>query len=101
MKDFDIGKKEQFSENWFLAVQDRNYNTSSLCHYNTLVDELKTICRLNDLRNRIVHQASLDVYTLEAILIEEQEVNDLMENINKIVHAIIGVVKSKIQEKES
>ncbi|WP_369524483.1 HEPN domain-containing protein [Dubosiella newyorkensis] len=125
MEDFKNGHRSQFSEQWFIAIQDRNYKASTLCNYKNLCEQFKllgldkkeiadeafyvqgseektdeklrhTINTLNDLRNPIVHEASIDILSLEAISLEEHEVIDLMENINKIVEAIIKVMERKI-----
>lgn len=129
MEDFEKGKSVQFSETWFLAVQDRNYNTSSLCHYEKMCEHFglmgiskkeiadkafykqgskikteeqlrETILLLNELRNFIVHQASLDVRTLNVIEISKEQVTQLMENLNKIVHAILEVIRTKMESEE-
>lgn len=127
IEEIEEGMEIQFSEEWFLAVLDRKYNTSSLCHFEKMCQQFgligiskkevadeafyrrgsklkteeqfrNTIIQLNDLRNPIVHQASLHVYSLKAIPIQEKEVEDLMVNLNKIVCALIVVIRRKMEE---
>lgn len=129
MEDFEKGKLELFSETWFLSVQDQKFSTSSLCGYDKMCEHFglmgiskkevadkafyvqgskvkteeqfrETIYQLNKLRNPIVHQASLDVRTLDVIPITEDQVLYLMNNLNKIVHAILEVIRIKIANEE-